>query len=431
MNSTLRIMTAGSVDDGKSTLIGRLLYDLNLITDDVLTDLRAASLRNGRGELDLSLYTDGLVAEREQGITIDVAYRYFRYQDRAYILCDAPGHVQYTRNMVCAASQADVALIMIDARSGPTEQTKRHVRVAQMLNVAHLVFVINKLDLVDYSQTRYQQVCDQLSTIAPAAAIPVSALDGENIVHPSQKLSWYVGPTLMQLLAALPANSRFPASAPLRFTIQSVMRPTGKVAEHLHDFRALAGRIESGEIVVGQLVQVNSCAEAINRTTSVQAIYAHGQSVQRAVAGDSISVVLKDDVGASRGDVIAASQELINASQTVHAQWCWMNDKPATVGQRILVKQATRTVQGKIVGIDAKLDLSTGQFKSTDDQPAPSLAANEIGQVRIQMALPLLIDDYKTMPRTGSLLLIDPQNLDTLGAAVIANSELDTLAEVD
>jgi sulfate adenylyltransferase subunit 1 len=420
MNSTLRIMTAGNVDDGKSTLIGRLLYDLNLITDDVLSDLRAASLRNGRGELDLSLYTDGLVAEREQGITIDVAYRYFRYQERAYILCDAPGHVQYTRNMVCAASQADVALIMIDARSGPTEQTKRHVRVAQMLNVAHLVFVVNKLDLVDYSQVRYQQVCDQLTGLATATIIPVSALDGENIVHPSKKISWYVGPTLMELLANLSANARFPATAALRFTIQSVMRPTGKVAEHLHDFRALAGRVESGEIYVGQTVQINSCVEAINRTTIVQSIYRHGQSAQRALAGDSISVVLADDVGAARGDVIAASHEVINTSQTVQAQWCWMHEKPATIGQRILVKQATRTVQGKIVGIDAKMDLSTGQFYSTANQGEPTLTANEIGQVRLQMAYPLLIDDYKTLPRTGSLLLIDPQKLDTLGAAVIA-----------
>jgi sulfate adenylyltransferase subunit 1 len=428
MNSTLRIMTAGSVDDGKSTLIGRLLYDLNLITDDVLSDLRSASLRNGRGELDLSLYTDGLVAEREQGITIDVAYRYFRYQDRAYILCDAPGHVQYTRNMVCAASQADVALIMIDARSGPTEQTKRHVRVAQMLNVAHLVFVVNKLDLVDYSQVRYQQVCDQLTRLATATIMPVSALDGENIVHPSKKIIWYGGPTLMELLASLSANARFPATAALRFTIQSVMRPTGKVAEHLHDFRALAGRVESGEIYVGQTVQINSCVEAINRTTIVQSIYRHGQSAQRALAGDSISVVLADDVGAARGDVIASSHEVINTSQTVHAQWCWMNEKPATIGQRILVKQATRTVQGKIVGIDAKMDLSTGQFYSTANQGEPTLTANEIGQVRLQMAYPLLIDDYKTLPRTGSLLLIDPQKLDTLGAAVIAEPSEAVLA---
>jgi sulfate adenylyltransferase subunit 1 len=429
MNSTLRIMTAGSVDDGKSTLIGRLLYDLNLITDDVLSDLRAASLRNGRGALDLSLYTDGLVAEREQGITIDVAYRYFRYQDRAYILCDAPGHVQYTRNMVCAASQADVALIMIDARSGPTEQTKRHVRVAQMLNVAHLVFVVNKLDLVDYSQERYQQVCDQLNVLAPAVVIPVSALDGENIVHPSKKIGWYVGPTLMHLLAKLSANSRFPETAALRFTIQSVMRPTGKVAEHLHDFRALAGRVESGEISVGQTVQINSCAEISNRTTTVKAIYRHGQPALSATAGDSISVVLSDDVGAARGDVIAGANEVIHASQTVEAQWCWMNDKPATIGQRILVKQATRTVQGKIIGIDAKLDLSTGQFYSTADETEPTLATNEIGQVRLQMAYPLLIDDYKTLPRTGSLLLIDPQKLDTLGAAVIAKCETSYLSK--
>jgi sulfate adenylyltransferase subunit 1 len=420
MQETLRIMTAGSVDDGKSTLIGRLLYDLNLITDDVLDDLKAASLRNGRGELDLSLYTDGLVAEREQGITIDVAYRYFRHQERAYILCDAPGHVQYTRNMVCAASQADVALIMIDARTGPTEQTQRHVRVAQMLNVAHLVFVVNKLDLVDYSQSQYQHIAKQLESLASASIIPISALDGENIVHPSKKIAWYTGPTLMHLLAGLPANSRFPESASFRFSIQSVMRPTGKVASHLHDFRALAGRVESGEVSVGQTVQINSGAEQVNRKSSIQAIYAHGQSVSHASAGDSISLVLNDDVGAGRGDIVASDNEPLQTSNTIDAQWCWMNDTPAYVGQKILVKQATRTVQGRIVSIDSKLDLATGQFLTTQDQTQPTLAANEIGLVRLQLAQTLLIDSYKNYPRTGSLLLIDPQRLDTLGAAVIS-----------
>ncbi len=416
--NTLRIMTAGSVDDGKSTLIGRLLHDLNLITDDVLSDLKAASLRNGRGELDLSLYTDGLIAEREQGITIDVAYRYFRHRDRSYILCDAPGHVQYTRNMVCAASQADVALIMIDARSGPTEQTKRHIRVVQMLNVATIVFVVNKLDLVDYSQARYNAIANEINQLADGKVIPVSALEGENIVRAADKLSWYQGPTLIELLSTLPANSRFPAQAPLRFAVQSVMRPTGKVAEHLHDFRALAGRIESGVVYLNQPVQIDSSEEQSNRRSIVQSIYKDGREVDQARAGDSICLTLKDDIGVTRGDVVAASEERMGSCIELVSQWFWMNDKPAAVGQRLLIKQATRTVQAKILAIESKLDLASGLFvdSTSEDQ---FVNANEIARVRVQLAQPLLFDHYKTLPRTGSLILIDPQRLDTLAAAII------------
>jgi sulfate adenylyltransferase subunit 1 len=425
-NTTLRIMTAGSVDDGKSTLIGRLMHDLELITDDVMQDLKAASKRNGRGELDLSLYTDGLAAEREQGITIDVAYRYFRHKDRAYVLCDAPGHVQYTRNMVCAASQSDVALVMIDARSGPTEQTRRHVRVAQMLQVSKIVFVVNKLDLISFDQTKYAEICTELSTLADADIVPVCALDGDNIVHPSasfgaNRITWYQGPTLIELLAQTAANSRFPVTAPLRFSVQSVMRPTGKSnnSELLHDYRAFAGRIESGTLAVGQLVQINSASgDAIEQTT-VLAIYASGKSLPMAVAGQSISITLKDDVGVSRGDMIAAADVPLDSSKDLIAQWCWMHEKPAVVGQKVLIKQGTRTVQAKIVSIDSKLNLDSGQFVASANASEVTLAANEIARIRMQLAQPLLSDSYAQMPRTGSLIAIDPQKLDTLGAAVI------------
>ncbi len=417
----LRIMTAGSVDDGKSTLIGRLLHDLNLINEDVMQDLRSASLRNGRGELDLSLYTDGLVAEREQGITIDVAYRYFRVGDRSFILCDAPGHVQYTRNMVCAASQADVALIMIDARSGGTEQTHRHLRVAQLLNVAHIVFVINKLDLVGYSQERFEKLKATFTDLLPGGhVIPVSALEGDNVVNRGTYMPWYKGKTLMELLKQLTATSRFPVDSPLRYSVQSVMRPTGKVAEHLHDFRALAGRIDSGSLRIGQPLQIVNRDEehGAQRASAITAIYANGKEVNEAVAGQSISITLADDLDISRGDVLGETSELVELSQTLEASWCWMNDKAAVIGQRLLIKQGAKTVQARITEIISRLDLSTGVYIE-DNNIAPSVAANEIARLKIALAEPLLIDSYTSLPRTGSLIAIDPQRLDTLAAAVI------------
>ncbi len=422
--STLRIMTAGSVDDGKSTLIGRLMHDLDLITDDILDDLKAASLRNGRGKLDLSLYTDGLIAEREQGITIDVAYRYFRYQERSFILCDAPGHVQYTRNMVCAASQADVALIMIDARSGPTEQTHRHVRLAQMLQVEKLVFVVNKLDLVGFSQSRFIEIAGHLQTLADAQIVPVCALDGDNVVHASSqvgkdRLSWYEGPTLLEVLLATKAISRFPVDSPLRFAVQSVVRPTGRQAEHLHDYRALAGRVESGSIAVGQRIQVSSVSNEVVQYSTVQAIHVFNGELQEAIAGDSISLVLSDDVDVARGDLIADADVALDASTELLAQWCWMHDKPAVIGQKLLIKQATRTVQARIISIDSKLNLTSGKFIDSIPGEIQTLAANEIARIKLQLAQPLLNDSYSEMPRTGSLIAIDPQKLDTLAAAVI------------
>jgi sulfate adenylyltransferase subunit 1 len=428
--STLRIMTAGSVDDGKSTLIGRLMHDLDLITDDVLDDLKAASLRNGRGKLDLSLYTDGLVAEREQGITIDVAYRYFRHLDRSFILCDAPGHVQYTRNMVCAASQADVALIMIDARSGPTEQTHRHVRLAQMLQVSKLVFVVNKLDLVGFSESTFNEISLHLATLATADIVPVCALDGDNVVHTSKqigpnRLSWYDGPTLLDLLRATDANSRFPIDAPLRFAVQSVVRPTGRQTgraehlEHLHDYRALAGRVESGSITVGQRIQVSSVSNENIQYSTVKAIHVFSGDLQNAIAGDSISIVLADDVDVARGDLIADADVALEPSNELLAQWCWMHDKPAVIGQKLLIKQATRTVQARIMSIDAKLNLTSGEFIDSIPGEVQTLVANEIARIRLQLAQPLLNDRYIAMPRTGSLIAIDPQKLDTLAAAVI------------
>ncbi len=437
----LRIMTAGSVDDGKSTLIGRLMYDLKLMTDDILDDLRAASRRNGRGELDLSLFTDGLMAEREQGITIDVAYRYFNHQGRPFILCDSPGHVQYTRNMVCAASQADVALIMIDARLGPTEQSLRHLRIAQWLRVPSIVFVINKMDLVGFSQIRYQTLVEELQALLPAARarlsssapheqhhfefIPVVAVDGDNIVTRStdaKRLAWYTGASLIEVIEASASLSGFKPSADLRFTVQLVSRPTGRDAGLLHDFRGLAGRVESGQISIGDHVASTS-PEGIERTSTIAGIYqlagADMELLDTALAGQSVTLTLTDDLDISRGDTLYHHDGKPTLSRSLNAQLCWMSEIPARVGQHLLIKQGARTSIAKIDAITETLDLRKGQF--LDAQDLTELKLNEVATVRLSLAHSLLADPYINLPRTGSLLVLDPNSLDSLAAGIVAS----------
>ncbi len=450
----LRIMTAGSVDDGKSTLIGRLMYDLNLMPDDILDDLRAASRRNGRGELDLSLFTDGLMAEREQGITIDVAYRYFNHQGRPFVLCDSPGHVQYTRNMVCAASQADVALIMIDARQGPTEQSLRHLRIAQWLRVPSIVFVINKMDLVAFSQNRYQTLVQQLQALlsAPptsqpsdlatssldAAAslvsatvpaqhhfefIPVVAVDGDNIVIRStdeSRLAWYHGPSLIEVIESSQSSSGFRPSAALRFTVQLVSRPTGREAGHMHDFRGLAGRVESGQVRIGDPVSSTS-PEGIERTSTISGIYRLAaddmELLDHALAGQSVTLTLADDLDISRGDTLYRPEQKPKVSRTLDAQLCWMSETPARLGQRVLVKQGARTSLGKIEAITETLDLKTGEFHRVEG--VQELRLNEVVSVSLTLAQGLLTDSFQELPRTGSLLLLDPNSLDSIAAGIV------------
>jgi sulfate adenylyltransferase subunit 1 len=435
----LRIMTAGSVDDGKSTLIGRLMYDLNLMTDDILDDLRAASRRNGRGELDLSLFTDGLMAEREQGITIDVAYRYFNHQGRPFILCDSPGHVQYTRNMVCAASQADIALIMIDARQGPTEQSFRHLRIAQWLKVPSIVFVINKMDLIGFSKARYLALVDELKNALPAPApanlspgennqhhfefIPVVAVDGDNIVQRSTdaaRLGWYAGPSLIEVIEASNTLSGFKQNSEFRFTVQWVSRPTGREAGSLHDFRGLAGRVESGHVRLGDRI-ASSSPEGIERQSSISGIYRLvGETMERlseAQAGQSLTITLSDDVDISRGDTLYKAERQPTLSRHLNAQLCWMSEAPARVGQRLLVKQGARTSIAKLEAITARLDLKQGRFISTAG--LGELQLNEVANVQLVLAQSLLVDLYSELPRTGSLLLLDPNSLDSLAAGII------------
>jgi sulfate adenylyltransferase subunit 1 len=435
----LRIMTAGSVDDGKSTLIGRLMFDLNLMPDDILADLKAASRRNGRGELDLSLFTDGLMAEREQGITIDVAYRYFNHQGRPFILCDSPGHVQYTRNMVCAASQADVALIMIDARQGPTEQSLRHLRIAQWLRVPSIVFVINKMDLVAFSQERYLELVAELKPLLASDQnqeqhhfefIPVVAIDGDNIVtrsHAEERLAWYAGPTLIDVIESSQSLSGFKSDSDFRFTVQLVLRPTSHEAGVLHDFRGLAGRIESGRVRVGDVV-ASSSPEGIERFSKVADMFRltgdSMESLDSAQAGESVSITLSDDLDISRGDTLYAPQAQTNAgpqlSRQLTAQLCWMSETPARVGQRLLVKQGARTSIANLEAINATLDLKLGQFISVDAQQEIKL--NEVASVSLAFAQSMLSDRYAELPRTGSLLVLEPNSFDSLAAGIVVAS---------
>jgi sulfate adenylyltransferase subunit 1 len=438
----LRIMTAGSVDDGKSTLIGRLMYDLHLMTDDILDDLRAASRRNGRGELDLSLFTDGLMAEREQGITIDVAYRYFNHQGRPFILCDSPGHVQYTRNMVCAASQADVALIMIDARHGPTEQSLRHLRIAQWLRVPSIVFVINKMDLVAFSQARYLELVASLRALLAGAKtsgpeaqhqgqqhfefIPVVAVDGDNIVtrsHDANRLGWYIGPSLIDVIEASECLSGFKEESDFRFTVQLVARPTGREAGDLHDFRGLAGRVESGLVRIGESVAATS-PEGTERTSTISGIYrwkGNGmEALSQAEAGQCVTLTLSDDLDISRGDTLYTIASKPVFSRSLNAQLCWMSEVPARVGQRLLLKQGARTSIAKIEAITATLDLQLGQFRSIEG--AQELKLNEVANVRLVLAQSLLSDAYIDLPRTGSLLVLEPNSLDSLAAGIVVTA---------
>ncbi len=398
-----RIMTAGSVDDGKSTLIGRLLFDLELIDDDVLADLRTASLRRGRGELDLSLFTDGLSAEREQGITIDVAFRYFRYQQRAFILADSPGHVQHTRNMACAASLADCAVILVDARTGPTEQTARHTRIARMMGVRSLIFAINKIDLVGYSQSVFEERCTQLASSPGVNAvdlvIPVSALLGHNIVHRSDHYPWYSGPTLIEALVAQPEQRGFDTHAALRFPVQGVTRPTGHGgAGTLHDFRGIAGRIETGRLNLGDRLRIAGTSQS----ATLKQIHTFDGDRENASAGQAVQIVLDDDLDLSRGDtLIRADDVLSESSHELSLDLCWMSEQRLIPKRRLLFKQGTRTTAGF---------LETGEL---------DISLNSLSRVKLNTADALLNDDYAAFRRTGALIVIDPQSFDTLGAGMI------------
>ncbi|MFK0252208.1 sulfate adenylyltransferase subunit 1 [Streptomyces sp. NPDC090445] len=412
----LRFATAGSVDDGKSTLVGRLLHDSKSVLEDQLEAVERVSADRGQNTPDLALLTDGLRAEREQGITIDVAYRYFATARRRFILADTPGHVQYTRNMVTGASTADLALVLVDARNGVVEQTRRHAAVAALLRVPHVVLAVNKMDLVGYEEAVFAAIAEEFTAYASElgvpeiTAIPISALAGDNVVDPSANMDWYGGPTVLEHLETVPVSHDL-AACPARFPVQYVIRP--QTAEH-PDYRGYAGQIASGVLRVGEPVTVLPSG----RTSVIEGIDALGESVDIAWAPQSVTLRLKDDIDISRGDLIAPAASAPATTQDVEATVCHVADQPLAVGARVLLKHTTRTVKAIVKEIPSRLTLD-----DLSQHPNPGqLVANDIGRVVVRTAEPLALDAYADSRRTGSFLLIDPADGTTLAAGMAGES---------
>jgi sulfate adenylyltransferase subunit 1 len=423
MSTLLRLATAGSVDDGKSTLVGRLLHDCKAILADQIAHVKTVSEARG-GDFDFALLTDGLRAEREQGITIDVAYRYFATDKRSFILADCPGHVQYTRNTVTGASTADVVIILVDARHGVLEQTRRHLAVAGLLRVPHVVLAVNKIDLVGYDEAGFtkiakdvNEVADQLG-IADIQAIPVSALVGDNVVERSAGTPWYDGPTLLEFLEN--ANGRIDNSAqPLRFPVQYVIRPQ---TDEYRDYRGYTGTVASGTVTVGDQVIVLPAG----RRTSIAGIdrpvvtATSTAVVERpsAIAGEAVTVRLADDIDVARGSVIVAAEHSPGTRRELAATISWLADRPLTVGARVLIKHTTTTAQAIVTKITGALDLDTlGVIDAAE------LNLNDIGKVQLKIAAPLAADPYSSNAITGSFLLIDAHDGWTLAAGMIDDEE--------
>ena len=425
MSTLLRLATAGSVDDGKSTLVGRLLHDCKAILADQIAHVQTVSAARGGGDFDFALLTDGLRAEREQGITIDVAYRYFATDKRSFILADCPGHVQYTRNTVTGASTADVVIILVDARHGVLEQTRRHLAVAGLLRVPHVVLAVNKIDLVGYDEAVYKgiskevsQLADQLG-IADVKAIPVSALVGDNVVERSGATSWYDGPTLLEFLES--ASGRSDASAqPLRFPVQYVIRP--QTDNEYRDYRGYTGTVASGTVSVGDQVIVlpagrRTSVAGIDRAVISSTATAVAERPS-AVAGEAVTVRLADDLDVARGSVIVSADSSPGTRRELSATVCWLSDRPLTVGARLLIKHTTTTAQAIVTKIAGVLDLDTlGVIDAT------GLDLNDIGKVQLKIAAPLAADPYSSNNITGSFLLIDAHDGWTLAAGMIDDEE--------
>ena len=409
----LRFITAGSVDDGKSTLIGRLLYDSKSILADQLEALEKQSRNKEDGEIDLALLTDGLRAEREQGITIDVAYKYFSTPRRKFIIADAPGHIQYTRNMVTGASNASLIIILIDARNGVVEQTRRHSIIASLLNIPHVVVAINKMDLVDYSQDRFNNIVIDYAEMARTLGlkevtyVPVSALKGDNIVDPSAALSWYEGPTLLELLETVRVDDDVDLQRG-RFSVQYVIRPQ---TEQYHDYRGYAGKITSGIYRKGDVVNILPAGV----TSRIRTIELAGKDVKEAFAPQSVVLQLEDDIDISRGDLLVTGAQAPRVEQEFDVLLCWMDSKALIPGNKYLLQVGSRNVRSIVREIEYRLDVNT-----LEKQPAPGQAGlNDIVKARIRTAAPLPVDGYKDLPAGGGAILIDETSYVTVGACMV------------
>ncbi len=413
-NSLLRFTTAGSVDDGKSTLIGRLLYDSKSIFEDQLEAVENSSRKKGLENADLSLLTDGLRAEREQGITIDVAYRYFATPRRKFIIADTPGHVQYTRNMVTGASTADLAIILIDARHGLVEQTHRHSFIASLLGIKHLVVCVNKMDLVDFNEDAYQTITSAFRNfssrldIPDIKFIPISALLGDNVVEASAKMPWYEGGTLLSHLEEVHVGSDRNLQD-CRFPIQYVIRPQ---TDEARDFRGYAGRIASGVFKVGDEV----VALPSGMQSRVKEIFVGADAVERAFPPQSVTITLESDIDLSRGDMLVRENNQPQSLQEIDAQLCWMGEEGLNPGVRYIVRHGTTEVKSMIREVLYKVDINTLHRNEDDKQ----VGMNDIARVRLRTASPLLADDYRRNRTTGSFILIDPGTNLTVAAGFVS-----------
>lgn len=409
----LRFTTAGSVDDGKSTLIGRLLYDSKSIFQDQMEAIETASKKKGEEHVNLALLTDGLRAEREQGITIDVAYRYFATPKRKFIIADTPGHIQYTRNMVTGASTANLAIILVDARKGIVEQTMRHSFIASLLQIPHIVYCVNKMDLVEYSEETFEIIKKDLEAFSAKLDVkdinylPISALNGDNVVDRSEKMNWYQGPTLMYLLENIHISGDTNL-IDMRFPVQYVIRPQ---SQQFHDFRGYAGRLASGSLKKGEEIVVLPSGFS----STVKEIYFGDKEIEEAFAPMSVTITLSDEIDISRGDMLMRTNNRAEAIQDIDIMLCWFNEKPLQAGGKYALKHTTRDARCMIKEIRYKMDINTLSRNESDK----TIGMNDIARVHIRTTQALFADKYHRNRVSGSVILIDEATNETLGAGMI------------
>ena len=412
-NQLLRFTTAGNVDDGKSTLIGRLLYDSKSIFEDQLQAVATTSKRRGIDGVDLALFTDGLKDEREQGITIDVAYRYFTTPKRKFIIADTPGHIQYTRNMVTGASTANAAIVLIDARKGVTEQTRRHSFIASLLHIPHLIVCVNKMDLVEYSQEVYSRIVEEFEAVASKLVIkdirfiPISALNGDNVVNTSKIMTWYTGAPLLDELENLHISSDY-NKTDARFPVQTIIRPQSTT---YRDYRGYAGRLMSGILRPGDEITILPSG----LQSKIKSIQLHNQELSEAFAPMSVTVTIEDDIDVSRGDMIVRRNNLPEQTQNFDAMICWLSSQPAQVGGKYSIMHTSNSTKAMVQSVVYTIDMETLE-RSTEKL---NLTMNAIGRIRIKTAKPLMIDAYRDNRHTGNFILIDDATNETVAAGMI------------
>ena len=424
----LRFNTCGSVDDGKSTLIGRLLYDSKSIMEDQLEALERSADLSGGGQINLANLTDGLRAEREQGITIDVAYRYFATPRRKFIVADTPGHVQYTRNMVTGASAANLSVVLVDARQGVIEQSRRHTYIASLLRIPHLVIAVNKMDLVDWSADRFREIRDTFEGFLPlldikdVKFIPISALNGDNVVEPSRRMPWYEGPTLLGHLENIHIASDWNLQG-FRLPVQWVNRPNNPTNPALHDFRGLSGQIAGGIVKRGQRVLILPGG----MTSTVKEIWTYDGVLDEAFCPQSVTLQLSDDLDVSRGDMIVGLDVCPGVSVDLHARLCWMAQRALTPSRKFSLKHTTQTVQAIVTSLDNRINIQTYESEAAPTE----LAMNDIGEIRLRTARPLVFDGYALNRLTGAFVLVEPGTNATVAAGMLMPPRQPFQPEVD